>query len=153
MRMSSPCHDVHMLLQNVTVPNFLHPSPSVYCNGSDEIRVAQCESTSHVHCHLTNVIRLFVGSTYNMESGDWTAAAAAAAVAADSPNPDILLSPHCSEEELTMLLEALSQPSDVAAASGNPLPPAPAAGLMPEKSHLEKSPLGREAALSAPVMG
>ena len=90
-----------------------------------------------------------------MDSGDWTSAAAAAVI--DSPNPDILLSPHCSEEELTMLLEALSQPADVAAVTGSVLPPAapPAApiGHHMDKGHLEKSPLGREAALNAPVMG
>ncbi len=91
-----------------------------------------------------------------MDSGDWTSAAAAAVVA-DSPNPDILLSPHCSDEELTMLLEALSQPADVAAVTSSVLPPAgpPAAphGLHMDKGHLEKSPLGREAALNPPVMG
>jgi hypothetical protein len=77
-----------------------------------------------------------------MESGDWTSAAAAAAVA-DSPSPDILLSPHCSEEELFMLLEALSQPSDVVAAAGSPLPPAaPQQMNNPlDKPPLEKSPL------------
>ena len=78
-----------------------------------------------------------------MDSGDWTNAAAAAAVA-DSPNPDILLSPHCSEEELFMLLEALSQPSDVVAAAGTPpLPPAAPQQLASplEKPPLEKSPL------------
>ena len=108
------------------------------------------------HMRRRGVICNVAGSTYNMDSGDWTSAAVAAAVA-DSPNPDILLSPHCSEEELTMLLEALSQPTDVAAATSSVLPPAPQQpapiGHHMDKGPLEKSPLGREAALNPPVMG
>lgn len=45
-------------------------------------------------------------------SNDWQAAAAAAVADTDGARSDVSISPHCSEEELAMLLEALIQPSD-----------------------------------------
>ena len=51
-------------------------------------------------------------------SNDWQAAAAAAV--ADSPRPDVSISPHCSEEELAMLLEALNQPINAVLSNSGP---------------------------------
>ena len=64
---------------------------------------------------LADCVKFAGSGTFVLDAGqssDWQAAVAAATADVDDARSDVSISPHCSEEEFAMLLEALNQPSD-----------------------------------------